>query len=176
MNVQSTTFMSVHLKAGGGYSDGEQRNEEATFVGEYCSNLYRQGTLFVLAGDMNDDPDYYREPSRVHPILAEAGAGLVELNPTDDDGNVETYSTYAQYDFIIPVTGLAAKVLDSYVVRTETMNSRPSWLAYSDSSSASDHHMVYADIEIVPEPSHFITFFVLGCAVFAASRPGLSCN
>jgi endonuclease/exonuclease/phosphatase family metal-dependent hydrolase len=176
MGVQSTTFMSVHLKAGGNYSDGERRNEEATYIGEYCSNLFRQGELFILAGDMNDDPDYYREPSRVHPILAEAGAGLVELSATDDDGNNETYSTYARYDFIVPVTGLAAKVLDTYIVRTDTMDARPSWLAYSDSDTASDHHMVYADIEIVPEPAQATMTALLCGILFPVLRRRLPWN
>lgn len=162
-------MMSVHLKAGSNYSDGERRNEEATFVRDYCSNLYNSGTLFFLAGDCNDDPDDYRAPSRVHDIFAQGNAFMAQLQPYDDTGTNDTYfwqSWYTRrYDYLYPSTPLANSVISSHVFRTDTMVNRPVWLNATDSTNASDHFIVYTDISLIPEPSAAVFFFILTCII-----------
>ncbi len=147
------TFMSMHLKAGSGTSDGEQRNEEATFVGAYCSNLHAEGTVFIAGGDLNDDVQYPRLPAKVFTLLEQAGAGFERLAPTDEQGSLLTIPVInRRYDYLLPNENMGGFVSDSAVFRTETMNNRPAWLEYGDSAAASDHRMIYADFTIGPEP------------------------
>ena len=168
-NIHKVIFMSAHFKCCSGTEEGERRNEEAAFVGAYCSNLNAKSESFVFCGDLNDDPSYPRPPSNVHGILTNAGADLVELHPRDDDGSDITYPDYRRNDFIIPVNHIAGIITTSYVFRTETMNNRPAWLALNDSAEASDHLLIYADINIIPEPL-FLTFFIFSFLYLHVSR------
>ena len=160
----SMTFLSAHFKCCTGEYEGNRRNEEAQFVAEHCSNLYVQGEMFLFAGDLNDDPDYPRPPSRVHSILliSNPAANLVQMDIRDERNNIDTYVGYTdrRYDFLYPVNGLAARFVEGCVFRTETMTNRPAWLSFNDSEMASDHRLVYADYNIVPEPE-FIWIFGL---------------
>ncbi len=159
-----TTFISVHLKAGGTSNDGVIRNAEAAFVGALCSNLYRQATYFMLAGDCNDDPAFVRPPSDVHGILAAAGAGLVQLAPRDDSGSTATYPSFSRrYDFLYPAQPWSAFAATTCVVRTDTMTARPAWLAAGDSATASDHALIYADFLPIPEPCLTGVLLLLVC-------------
>lgn len=156
-----TTFISVHFKAGSTSNDGLIRNAEATYVGGLCSNWYQQGVQVFLAGDLNDDPAHVRPPSDVHGILSRAGAGLVQLPARDDSGSMVTFpSGNRRYDFLYPALPWAAYTATTYVVRTETMSTRPPWLLASDSSTASDHCLVYADFYLIPEPQMLLAIVV----------------
>ena len=136
---------------------GETRNIEANFTADLCESLYSQGKKFFLAGDLNDDPNYYRSPSKVHTILLNEnpGAHLVQLQPTDDDNDKDSYvdsSAERRYDFLYPVSSLSDTYIESEIIRTESMDYRPAWLSSSDSADASDHRLVYVDFTAVPEP------------------------
>ena len=160
----SMTFLSAHFKCCNGESEGNRRNKEAQFVSEHCSNLYTQGKMFLFAGDLNDDPGHPRPPSRVHSILliSNPAANLVQMDIRDDGGDIDTYVGYTErrYDFLYPVNALTANFIEGSVFRTETMTNRPAWLAYNDSEMASDHRLVYADFNIVPEPYLFIIYYL----------------
>ncbi len=169
-HLHLATFMSAHFKCCGGTANGEKRNQEARFVGSFCSNLYVQDKLFVLGADLNDDPAYPRPPSNVHGILTNAGAGLVELKPRDDPGSPITYPAARRYDFIIPVSNIAELVVTTYVFRTDTMINRPAWLSPNETSEASDHCLIYADFLAVPEPGAFAVLMIAFCGRFATWR------
>ncbi len=148
-----TTFISVHYKAGSTSNDGLIRSAKATYVGGLCSNWYHQGVQVFLAGDLNDDPAHGRPPSDVHGILARTGAGLVQLPARDDSGSMGAFpSGNRRYDFLYPALPWAAYTAITYIVRTVTMSPRPPWLLPGDSSTASDHCLVYADFYLIPEP------------------------
>jgi len=169
----SMTFLSAHFKCCSGDYEGNRRNEEAQFVAEHCSNLYAQGKMFFFAGDLNDDPGYPRPPSHVHSILliSNPAAHLVQLQATDNSGNIDTYIGYTdrRYDFLYPVNSLADKFIDSSIFRTGTMTNRPAWLSLDESEEASDHRMVYADFNIVPEGCSFIIYY-LSFMIYYISR------
>jgi len=158
----SITFLCAHFKCCDGDYEGNRRNEEAQFTAEHCSNLYAKGKMFLLGGDLNDDPGHPRPPSRVHSILlvSNPAAHLVQLSLADDTGDLDTYvgSPERRYDFLYPVDDLDAIFLGGHVFRTETMTNRPPWLSYDDSETASDHRLVYADFDIVPEPGTIFSF------------------
>jgi len=160
----SMTFLSAHFKCCSGDYEGNRRNEEAQFVAEHCSNLYAQGKMFLFAGDLNDDPGHPRPPSRVQSILliSNPAAHLVQLQATDDGGDIDTYIGYTdrRYDFLYPVNSLADRFIDSSIFRTGTMTNRPAWLSIDESEEASDHRMVYADFNIVPEACSFIIYYL----------------
>jgi len=163
----SMTFLSAHFKCCSGEYEGNRRNEEAQFVAEHCSNLYANGEMFLFAGDLNDDPDYYRPPSRVHSILliTNPAAHLVQLQAVDDSGNSDTHIYYRRYDFLYPVDSLASRFIESSIFRTDTMTNRPAWLSVDESEDASDHRMVYADFTAVPEAGFIwiIGILATGC-------------
>jgi endonuclease/exonuclease/phosphatase family metal-dependent hydrolase len=167
--VPQLCMMSVHFKAGGYYSDGERRNEEATYVRNFCSNLYTSAKPFFLAGDCNDDPDFYRSPSRVHDIFADGNSFMTQLHAYDESGSDDTFfgeSSYTRrYDYLYPANYLANYVISSRVFRSDTMNNRPLWLNATDSTNASDHFIVYTDILLVPEPTLFtaVLFLAFSC-------------
>ncbi len=165
------TFLSAHFKCCSGDYEGNKRNEEAQFVAEHCSNLYAQGKMFLFGGDLNDDPGHPRPPSRVHSILliSNPAANLVQMDIRDERNNIDTYVGYTdrRYDFLYPVNALTANFIEGSVFRTETMTNRPAWLAYNESELASDHRMVYADFNIVPEPGivwifGLLEFWIIG--------------
>jgi len=149
----SMTFLSAHFKCCSGEYEGSKRDKEAQFVAEHCSNLYSNGNMFFFAGDLNDDPDYYRPPSRVHSILliTNPAAHLVQLQAVDDNDDSDTHIYYRRYDFLYPVDNLASRFIASSIFRTDTMSNRPAWLSVDESEEASDHRMVYADFTAIPE-------------------------
>ena len=156
------TFLSAHYKAGSTTNDREQRNEEAEFTGEYCSNLHASATSYVFGGDLNDDPVYPRPPAVVFDILSSSGAELVRLDPRDDGGSTVTIPVISRrYDYLMPLSTIADDLVQSAVFRTETMQSLPPWLDETDSELASDHRMVYADIAVLPEPCVLMGILVL---------------
>jgi len=160
----SMTFLSAHFKCCSGEYEGNRRNEEAEFVAGHCSNLYAQSKMFLFAGDLNDDPRHPRPPSRVHSILliSNPAAHLVQLQVTDDGSDSDTYIGFTErrYDFLYPVDALSAYFIEGGIFRTETMTNRPAWLSLVDSEDASDHRLVYADFNVVPEPCLFIIYYL----------------
>ncbi len=159
----SLTFLCAHLKCCGDPDEGEKRNIEAQFTAEHCSNLYTQGKMFLFGGDLNDDPGHPRPPSRVHSILlvSNPAANLVQLDISDDEGDENTHDYYRRYDYLYPVNDLADNFVDGHIFRSDTMTNRPGWLTYNETEIASDHRLVYADFDILPEPPIFIIYFLI---------------
>ncbi len=164
----SITFLSAHFKCCGGtnwndIANGDIRNEEAQFTAEHCSNLYVQGEMFLFGGDLNDDSGHPRPPSRVHSILliSNPSAHFVQLDISDDGGDENTHDYYRRYDYLYPVNDLADTFVDGRVFRSDTMTTRPAWLAENETEIASDHRLVYADFNILPEPCLFIIYHLL---------------
>ena len=159
----SITFLSAHFKCCNGDYQGNRRNEEAQFTAEHCSNLYARGEMFLFGGDLNDDPGHPRLPSRVHSILlvSNPAANIVQLDIKDDNDDENTYDYYRRYDYLYPVNDLADTFVDGRVFRSDTMINRPAWLADNETEIASDHRLVYADFDIIPEPNLFLISYFL---------------
>ena len=159
----SITFLCAHFKCCEGDYEGNRRNEEAQFTAEHCSNLYAQGEMFLFGGDLNDDQNKTPAPSRVHSILlvSNPAANIVQLNIKDDGGDLNTHDGNIRFDYLYPVNDLADTFVDGRVFRSDTMTNRPAWLDYNETETASDHRLVYADFDIIPEPCPVIIYHLL---------------
>ncbi len=158
-----TTLMSVHYKANKGVTEAATRDTEAIFTALYCSNLLAlsHGGLVVLGGDMNEDIADATWLSHVHEILASNNTGLTRLDPRDDAGNPATYPSWdSRLDYLYCGSGFDHYLLTARVFRTDTLADLPAWLAAGDSATASDHALVFADIEMVPEAATALTLLV----------------
>ncbi|NLF39134.1 hypothetical protein GX586_06800 [bacterium] len=163
---QQVRFMSAHFASGDSASEAARRDLEAAFIGSVASGMYAQGQLCWLGMDANDDPADPECASDVHGILTNRCTALVELEPADDLGSLCTYPSWqSRLDFLAPARDLAALVTYQHILRTETMTSRPAWLASGDSAAASDHRMLYADMALIPEPAAVLALLAVACAV-----------